>query len=555
MKNLLSKPLLFFVLSFLFSFPILLPYLHKGYFPTHDGEWAVVRASEMVREIKDKQFPPRMSGYLNFGYGYPLFNFAYPFPYYVSTFIHFFHVGYVDSIKLTFAISIVLSAFFMMLASSYLWKNMFAGIISGVLYLYFPYRFVDLFARGSIGETVAFVFFPLLIFFLLKIYRKKSILAIIGGAFTFAALITTHNIMAVYFLLIAAFFIGALWYQGGLKKIYGLLFSLFLGLLLSTFFWFPALFEKHNIILSRIPIADRNLYFVTLPQLLTPHFGYGVPTEKDGFSYYIGWPQTILFILILGVLILILQRKKIQEAAKLQSVFISFIFLTVLFIVMMFSFAAPVWKLPILSEINYPWTLLGPLGFLFSLLSGFLMTQKKWLQITTGLATIAAVLLFLPYAKPEYFVDRGDNFYTSNNDTTTSSDELMPVWVTEKPAATIAEKVTLDKQKGSIENIQYSSKNISFTANLLSQTVIRINTIYYPGWHLFVDNKEADINYKNQNGVMEIAVPSGSHTISDYFSETPLRKISDIVSITTLLGLLITFGFFYKKDLEKNEKT
>ena len=95
-----NSKVLFFVGIFI-CIPVILPYFHSGYFPSHDGEWAVVRAGEMFREIRDHQFPPRYSGVLNFGYGYPLFNFAYPFPYYVSTLFHFLKLGFTDSIKKT----------------------------------------------------------------------------------------------------------------------------------------------------------------------------------------------------------------------------------------------------------------------------------------------------------------------------------------------------------------------------------------------------------------------------------------------------------------------
>src|SRR3989337_1942441 len=136
MKKILT--ILFF--SFCISIPVILPFFHAGFFPTHDGEWAVVRLGDMFRTLRDLQIPPRYSGNLNFSYGYPLFNFAYPFPYYVGAIIHYLGLGVVDATKLLFASSIPLSAFFMFLASRNIWGNNWAGIVSSVLYLYFPYR-------------------------------------------------------------------------------------------------------------------------------------------------------------------------------------------------------------------------------------------------------------------------------------------------------------------------------------------------------------------------------------------------------------------------------
>src|SRR3989344_5590527 len=99
----MKKIILPFIFSFLISIPILLPYFHAGYFPTHDGQWAVVRLADMYRTVKDLQIPARYSGYLNAGYGYPLFNFAYPFPYYVGLIPLSLGFGFVGSIKILFA--------------------------------------------------------------------------------------------------------------------------------------------------------------------------------------------------------------------------------------------------------------------------------------------------------------------------------------------------------------------------------------------------------------------------------------------------------------------
>ena len=69
----MKKSLLYYlgilVLAIVICFPLILPYFKAGFFPTHDGEWAVVRLSDMYREIKNLQFTARYSGYLNFEYG------------------------------------------------------------------------------------------------------------------------------------------------------------------------------------------------------------------------------------------------------------------------------------------------------------------------------------------------------------------------------------------------------------------------------------------------------------------------------------------------------
>ncbi len=534
----------FFVLVFslLISLPLLIPYFHPGYFPTHDGEWAVVRLADMFREVKDLQFPPRFSANLNFGYGYPLFNFAYPLPYYMGVFIHSVGFNFVDTIKIIFAASIPLSAFFMFLASRSIWKNDYAGIISAVLYLYFPYRLVDLYVRGSIGESVTFVLFPIILFALSKLNEKpKAWGYVLLGGVSFGLLILAHNIMSVLFSISVLIFFLASLISGSKKIFWSYVFTGGLGFILSAFFWIPALLEKNNILLSVVPISDRNLYFVNIKQLLFSPWGYGVPTDiQNGFTYQVGWP--FLLVLLLALLIIAykaFQKIKIDEMDKFSLVILIGI---LVFSILMFSFTKPIWKLPMLSEINYPWTILSQIGLLTSMLAGYLVLGKISRYVAFGIALLA-LLLYLPLAKPSVYFDKGDGFYFTNQGTTTSSSELMPLWVKSHPVSSPVEKIEILKEKGKIENLMVKSNKIIFNANLENPATVRINTIYYPGWKITNNGKPVEINYQNQHGVMEVDLPQGANIVEAKFGETNLRLLADLMSLVGI-GVVIVVAIY-----------
>src|SRR3989344_5614396 len=122
----------FFVL--VLTIPLLIPLMKAGYPVTHDGLWAVVRQAEMHRELKDGQFPPRWSDYLNHGYGYPLFTFTYPLPYYAGTFLKLINIGLVESVKILFVLSVFISAFFMYKLGSIL-RDKTSGLFAALYYL------------------------------------------------------------------------------------------------------------------------------------------------------------------------------------------------------------------------------------------------------------------------------------------------------------------------------------------------------------------------------------------------------------------------------------
>lgn len=534
----MKKILGVFLFSLLISVPVVLPFFHSGYFPTHDGEWAVVRLADMFRTLRDFQIPARYSSNLNFGYGYPLFNFTYPLPYYLGVSMHFIGIGFVDVIKILFAGSVVFSAFFMFLASKSLWKNNWAGIVSSILYIYFPYRMVDLYVRGSIGESLSFVLFPLLFYLAVKLADKASALLVCGIAISVGVLIMTHNIMTVLFMPIFTTFILSQIILRKKKIIKPFIVSIILGFGISAFFWIPALFEKNNILLSQIPIADRDLYFVRLDQFLLPRWGYGVPTDPNGFSYQLGVVHLIAFLLIIFYLLFILLKKRdnLNKSPVKISLLLSGI--TILFTFLLFKSSDFLWRnIPFLSEINYPWIILGIVGFLVSLLAGFLCKQYvgRYAMVFLG---IIAVFIVLPYAKPEYYINKGDNYYLTNDATTTSSNELMPLWVKKMPLQRSAEKIEIIKGDGYIENVFSNSKQIKFSINALSQSMIRVNTIYFPGWRMYVNKTNVPISYANEQGVMDISVASGSHIVQADFGETPLRLISDIISLSSVSILL-----------------
>lgn len=535
-----SLLIIFFII--LISIPVILPFLHKGYFPTHDGEWAVVRMGDMFRSLRDHQFPVRYSGNLNFGYGYPLFNFTYPAPYYIGTGLHFFKFGFVDSVKILFLLSVIFSGIAMYLASKELWRNKIAGIISAIFYIYLPYRIVDLYARGSIGESLSFIFFPLILYFTVKILDDSRFkIYMLFASISYALLIATHNIMAVLFTPVLLIFILFRIVLSKKSKDYlTILFFMLLSYGLSAFFWLPALLEKHNILLSQIPIADRNIYFVTIQQLLLPRWGYGLPDHPDGFSYQIGPAHAVILVLLILSLLFLWFKKRKSYKEITNRIAAVFTIVTIILTLFMFSFTAPIWKItPLLREINYPWTLLAVIGFLIALLAGFLWLQNKFMRYAViGLGVLVVIFVF-PHAKPEYYFDKGDAYYLTNEATTTSSQELMPLWVKKNPIERSVKKVEILNGGGEVSNMLTTSKRINFSVNIKARSWIRVNTIYWPGWEAFVDDKLVSISYNNSAGLIEFLLPEGKHDVQVRFGETPTRYLADAISLLSFLVLVI----------------
>ena len=174
MKMFLHNKNFGFIFIFLLGLIPLLDLLHPGLPVTHDGQDHVARIANFYQSLSEGNIVPRWAGNLNWGFGHPILMFLYPLPSYLGSFFHYLGFSFIDSVKLVFAVSYVGSGFAM-----YLWaKNALgekAGMVCAALYLYAPYRFVDLYVRGAIGEHVAFLFAPLVLLFLLHLSQEIKI--------------------------------------------------------------------------------------------------------------------------------------------------------------------------------------------------------------------------------------------------------------------------------------------------------------------------------------------------------------------------------------------
>lgn len=195
----MKKTYLLVLIIVLFSLPAARALFHSGFFPSQDGEWMVIRLSAFHQEFMSGQFPVRFASRLNHGFGYPVFNFLYPLPFYLGEFFYLFLGNFQNAIKAVFILSFLASGVFM-----YLWMREKAGDLGGIasalVYVYTPYRFLDVYARGSIGEATAFIFPPIIFWLIDRMRKRKRVgLSIMIGSLAYAALLTSHNVMGLLF--------------------------------------------------------------------------------------------------------------------------------------------------------------------------------------------------------------------------------------------------------------------------------------------------------------------------------------------------------------------
>ncbi len=535
----IKKFLLWLLGILIVSLPVISPLTKPGFFPTHDGEWAVVRLAEMNRELKDLQIPPRWSDFLNHGYGYPLFLFTYPFPYYLGEVFHVLGFGLVNSIKLLFLLSVLLSGVFMFLLG-YELEGEVAGFIAAALYIYAPFRLVDIYVRGSLGESLSFALFPLLFWLSLRLIQEPNLLKLVLTSTVLAILILTHNVMALIFTPIWLIFslVAVKYYYEDINKYLfrWLVPILVLGLGLSSYFWLPALWEKKFIYLSQSPLSNLTTNFINPMEFFNSPWNYGVRP-----SFQLGWIHILIF--ILGILTLLLEKGMDRK----KNLFLGFYILVSAFVLMILTLpiSYPFWKLPLLSTIDFPWRLMAPITFFLSLGVMF-ATKRKWVRYFVYAFIVLSFFLIPNFAKPQEYFQKEDDYYRNIDATTTSADELMPIWVNDKPKNKYQNKVEVETGRADISAIDFNSKHIAFVLNALTPARLRINSIYFPGWEYTLDGNKTNIEYINSKGLVTVDLPVGTHRIAGTFGATTVRKWADIITIgslaITLVILIVQFS-------------
>lgn len=478
---------------------------------------------EMDAVVKMGKFPPRFVPDLSFGFGYPLFNFVFPLPFYIGETFHLLGLAFVDSIKSVFLLSIPLSGYFMykfLKEHASFWLSLTGALI----YIYTPYRATDIYIRGAIGEALAFVFPPLIAFAVTKIVKDKQSLAgeasknlkwisVLGLATS--GLILSHNIMAYMFLpflFIFSFLIGF-----KLKTLFGFV----LGFLISIYFWLPAIIESS--LMKYDTVFDFIDHFPTIRQLITPYFGYGasVPGPYDGMSFFLGTFNIVLVVLALVFF------KKLNK--------VSFWALGLIFVsLFMMNFRSTfLWQnLPLVPYFQFPWRFLSLTTFATSILVIVLDKFKHSKHL--GLAIIVgAIALNFSYFKPHDFLGRGDEYYINKYiPTPEASEEYLK---------TQEEYLRLPKEteKRPDKVSPYLGLDSSFEVDYGQDLAFNYYKYYFPGWQVKIDGKKVKAHAGKPYGQVQFNVPAGKHFIEVSFKETQFRKILDMVSLLSLIGALV----------------
>jgi hypothetical protein len=546
------------------------PLLQPGLPNTADGVLHLYRTVELDQCWQDGIYYPRWAPDLFLGYGYPIFNFYAPLLYYLAEVLHVLGLSFQGAIKV-----IQVGIFLLYGLGMYVFAREIMGrrpaLLAAAAYAYVPYRFKEAFVQGDYPQFLALAFLPLVFWAFYKIIVTRKPIYIVAGACLYGALILSHNITAMLtspflglYIVWMIFSLAPPSYRNAVKRLWPTLAALALGLGLTAFFWLPALYEKRWVQLDLLTkgFFDFRQYFLNLGDLLSPSLPLDMAASNPYMPFNLGTVQ--IFLSLVAVLAL-LPRFGLRREERSHLLFS--LASLILCVFMMLPASTPLWEhVPFLAFAEFPWRMLGLAGLFTALPAGMslrLLTNRGQLSpafialtLTLGLvpATVFVHLYprqpFIEYPDPTP-ADIVEFELESHAWGTTSGSEYLTIWLTEKPEDSPLLALYRAGQPISKLDSQHLPQGVQ--AEMLGHTVIsdsyrftspqaftaRFNTFYFPGWRAYVDGEERDIQISQPHALIEVAIPSGEHTLLLRFENTLVRLLANGLSLAALLVTLI----------------
>lgn len=559
-----TKNLFYLVLVVTISFFSYNSLLKKGYFPMHDDKQPI-RVLAIDKCLKDGQIPCRWNSDLGFGYGYPEFIFYSPLAYYFTEIIHLTGFSILTSIKITFITSFIFSGLTMFLLGRLIWGPL-GGLVSSAFYVYAPYRATDVYARGAVGEFWALIFFPLILWALKifinnhKSYKNSLILSL-----SLAGLLLSHNLSFIAFApIIVLWLILLIVYFKKYLVIPRLLFSVFIGFCLSSFYTIPLIFERSQVHLDSMISGYFNYlaHYTSLYQLfISQHFGYGASVlgPNDDLSFSIGTIHWLL--IIISLILLFLYRYKVEN----KFIFISFGYFLLVFILSIFLThprSSFVWQsIDYLKYFQFPWRFLILTIFSSSVIAGvpsYIFRHNKKLNILISSIIIFVVIVFnAKFFHPQNYIQINDSQKFSGTNwyyqISAGIFDYLPKNALYPPSSPAPLLPKVIEGNSTIYDFQKGTNWQSGIINATTPSIIQLPLFYYPGFKLSINNQSQSFTYQNELGLITFNVPAGKHHFYVNLSRTLDRLIADLL---TMLSIIIILFFSIKEIYIKyNNKT
>lgn len=425
------------------------------------------------------------------------------------------------------------------------------AFVAALIYLFAPIRFIEMHFRVSVGTDAVFIFVPLAFLFAKKALKGQPVFIALN-AVNILLLLLSHSSTAL--IVIPLSLIYAFLKRRNIGELRYVLLSFILGLGISAWYLFPALFEikytwYYAGILNAvyvIPSALDTIYSYTfLGFLYQGHHGETRPV--------IGYSTMLIIIMDIYYLL----KRKFINTEHLINIFFLAAFFACYFLMLPISKA--LWEnIFLLRSFILYWRVLTPLAFISGYLGAIVARRfNNKMVILFCLFTIFSTILnwgnrdMAAFDPNSYFNERVlyTEYFEPGNPTLMARfkarEGIAGTLVMQKPQS----HLEILTGSGNVEETYRNPIDHRYKVQADTDLLLSENTYYFPGWSIYVNDMKVPVDIENplRFGTNVFNLKKGSYEIQLKFEDTPIRSLGKIVSLLSL-GLLGVYMIAKKPD-------
>lgn len=522
------------------------------------------RIYEMHRCLSDGQWPCRWVPDLGNGYGYPLYNYYPPLPYYAGDFLHWLGMSYVRAADVLFAIGLVAAALSMFLLARRLWGDL-GGLVSAVAYVFAPYLALDVYLRGALDELWALAIVPALLWALLELITTSRLRFVPLAALFGALLLLSHNLVAVIVAPAVALWVVALLALRGRDAWRPVIMVAAAGAWafgLAAFFTLPVLREGGYVQLDSLSSGlfhySRN--FASLSDLFFLRTGdYSFLLQgRASTPVQIGWFHWGLAAIAVPGALLLFRMGRRREGIAI--VLFALFFAAGVF--MAISASEPIWdRFHSLRFLQFPWRYLGLVSLAAAALAGVSLAVLRERPALLQLSVAAALVgLFIAsghiFFHSEYRCHLADSEVLSGTRAPgAAGDPICDALISNPQGAAISDYLPKDVAEvpgppaaparvvqGSavIEPAGAGSDWLRLHIEAAGPARIEAALFDFPKWRVRIDGATVPHTASVPTGLVMFEVPAGSHDVELRLQDTRTRRAGNLLSLVSWSVMLGT---------------
>lgn len=529
---------------------ILAPFFWLGVASGHDVQFHIQSWFDAAGQWREGILFPRWTEWANYGFGEPRFIFYPPLSWMLGaglgsllpwTWIPTVFILVVQ----TFA---GISAFALVrrFVSSY-----WVALLGVVAYAANPYALLVIYTRSDYAELLATSFYPLLLLAALRLCGfLHSEASLRKTLVQFAALLAAvwlsnapAGVLASYSL--ALLFLWAAVTKRSVQP--ALLGSggFAFGLGLAAFYLVPAAYEQRWVNISS-----------ALSQGLAPadNFLFAATTdaEHDAFNRIASYVAVLIIAVTFAVALLLWRKVRVEGQAS-ETGLRTILVLAAATSLMMFRFTNVFWThLPKLRFVQFPWRWMAVLAVVFALFVAWSVTRHMMVPVWVALALV--LTLTGGYLVRHTWWDSED--VNSVNEAVDSgagfegTDEYDPLGddhtdiPQNQPKAMLISEMEIDPSpKSELRVIRWTAEERVVVTKTKGPAVIRLRLLHYPAWTITVNGNPVKTRRTISYNAILVPISAGESRIEAHFVRTPDRAIGGCISVLSLLGAALLFGW------------